>query len=250
LEFDFILFLDVAVTALVVYSFFAFIKGTRAIQLLKGILVLFSISLISRYFGFQIFNFLLERIQTAVLIAIPVIFQPELRRALEQIGRGKMLKDLSSTKKFKANIDELVKTIMKLSKEETGALVVLKRKTGLDEIVDTGIEIDAKLSSELLATIFFPKSPLHDGAVILDHGKIEAANCLLPLTQRKLSDYRLGTRHRAAIGITEESDAVAIIVSEETGRISIVDDGKMEHSLDEFRLKEKLFEKFESLEES
>ncbi|MBM7557965.1 diadenylate cyclase CdaA [Halanaerobacter jeridensis] len=250
MEFDFFLFLDILVTAVVVYSFFTFIKGTRAIQLLKGILVLFVISLISKHFGFQIFNFLLERIQTAVLIAIPVIFQPELRRALEQIGRGKMLKELSGTRKFKAKIDELVKATMKLSADKTGALIVLKRTTGLDEIVDTGIELDAKLSSELLATIFFPKSPLHDGAVILDHGRIEAANCLLPLTQRNISDYRLGTRHRAAIGITEESDAVAVIVSEETGRISLAFDGKMQHGLDEFKLKEELFDKFENLEQS
>lgn len=250
MEFDFLLFLDILVTSIVIYSVFAFIKGTRAIQLLKGILVLFVISLISRQFGFQIFNFLLERIQTVVLIAIPVIFQPELRRALEQIGRGRMLKELSGSKKFKAKIDELVKTAVKLKKDKTGALIVLKRKTGLDEIVDTGIKLDAELSSELLETIFFPKSPLHDGAVILDHGKIEAANCLLPLTQRDISNYRFGTRHRAAIGITEESDAVAVVVSEETGRLSLAFDGEMQHGLDEFSLKEKLFDKFEKLEQN
>ncbi|MFO7819827.1 MAG: diadenylate cyclase CdaA [Halanaerobacter sp.] len=248
MEFDIFLIVDILVTAVVIYSFFTFIKGTRGIQLLKGILVLFAISLVSRYFGFQIFNFLLEKIQTTVLIAIPVVFQPELRRALEQIGRGRMLKELASSKKFKSKIDELVKAVVRLKEDKTGALIILKRKTGLDEIVDTGVKIDAKLSAELLATIFFPKSPLHDGAVILDHGKIEAANCLLPLTQKNISDYRLGTRHRAAIGITEESDAVAVIVSEETGRISLAFDGDMQHGLDEFKLKEELFEKFENLE--
>lgn len=248
MEFDIFLVLDILVTTVVIYTFFTFIKGTRGIQLLKGILVLFVISLVSRYFGFQIFNFLLEKIQTAVLIAIPVIFQPELRRALEQIGRGKMLKELAGSKKFKAKIDELVKAAVRLKEDKTGALIILKRKTGIDEIVDTGVKIDAKLSAELLATIFFPKSPLHDGAVILDHGKIEAANCLLPLTQKNISDYRLGTRHRAAIGITEDSDAVAVVVSEESGHISLAFDGQMQHNLDEFTLKEKLFEKFENLE--
>ena len=250
MEFDFLIFLDILVTIAVIYSVFVFIKGTRAIQLLKGILVLFIISLVSKYFGFQIFNFLLERIQTAVLIAIPVIFQPELRRALEQIGRGKMLKEFTSSKKFKVKIDELVKAVVKLKEEQTGALIILKRKTGLDEIVDTGIKLDAKLSAELLATIFFPKSPLHDGAVILDHGQVEAANCLLPLTKRNLPDYRLGTRHRAALGITEETDAVAVIVSEETGRVSLAVDGEMKHGLDEFSLKENLFKKFENLEQT
>ena len=250
MEFDFFLVLDILVTAIVIYSFFTFIKGTRGIQLLKGILILFMISLVSRYLGFQIFNFLLERIQTAVLIAIPVVFQPELRRALEQIGRGKMLKELSGSKKFKARIDELVKAAVRLKEDNTGALIVLKRKTGIAEIVDTGVELDAELSAELLTTIFFPKTPLHDGAVILDHGKIEAANCLLPLTQRNIPDYRLGTRHRAAIGVTEESDAVAVVVSEETGQISLAFDGRMQHDLDEFTLKEKLFDKFENLEES
>ncbi|MGM0502093.1 MAG: diadenylate cyclase CdaA [Bacillota bacterium] len=248
MEFNIYIFLDILVTAVVIYSVFAFIKGTRAIQLLKGILVLFAISLISKYLGFQIFNFLLERIQTVVLIAIPVIFQPELRRALEQIGRGKMLNEFTSSKKFEVKIDELVKATIRLSNEQTGALIILKRRTGLDEIVDTGIKLNAKLSSELLSTIFFPKSPLHDGAVILDHGKIEAANCLLPLTNRNLSDYRLGTRHRAALGITEQTDAVAVIVSEETGRISLAFDGEMQHGLDEFDLKETLFDRFDNLE--
>jgi diadenylate cyclase len=247
-DFDIIILLDVVVTILVSYKFFTLIKETRAIQLLNGVLVLFLIRFASKVLGLKIFNSLLDQIKTLVLIALPVVFQPELRRALEQIGRGKVLNYLIRKDKFKTYIDKLVATVMRLSRDKIGALIVLKRSTGLRDIIDTGVELDAKLSPELLVNIFTPKSPLHDGAVIIDKDRIIAANCLLPLTKDQRLRQSLGTRHRAAIGITEETDAFVVIVSEETGTVSTTYEGKIKYGLDEFTLKEKLFTKFEELE--
>jgi len=247
-DFDIIILLDIIVTILVSYKFFTLIKETRAIQLLNGVLVLFLIRFASKLLGLKIFNSLLDQIKTLVLIALPVVFQPELRRALEQIGRGKVLNYLTRKDKFKTYIDKLVAAVMRLSRDKVGALIVLKRSTGLRDIIDTGVELDAKLSPELLGNIFIPKSPLHDGAVIIDNDRIIAANCLLPLTKNQRLSQSLGTRHRAAIGISEETDAFVIIVSEETGMVSTTYEGKIKYGLDEFTLKEKLFTKFEELD--
>ncbi|AGB40286.1 TIGR00159 family protein [Halobacteroides halobius DSM 5150] len=244
MEFNFLTIIDLVVTGLIFYKFVMLIRGTRAIQLLKGVLFLFFISFISQQLGFQIFNYLLEQIRTIVLIAIPVIFQPELRRALEKIGRDY----LTRHDKVETNIDQIVAAIIRLSESQTGALIVLKRHTGIKEIIDTGLEVDAILSAELLINIFTPKTPLHDGAVIVEKNRIIAANCLLPLTEKRGLSSSLGTRHRAALGISEESDALALVVSEETGTISLANHGKFKYNLDEFSLKEELFKRFEHQE--
>ncbi len=247
MDFNFIIIIDILVTVLVLYKFFSLIKETRAIQLLNGILVLSLIGIASKFLGLKIFNFLLEQIKFLVLIAIPVVFQPELRSALERIGRGKFISYLKRQNNFQTNIDKLVAAVMTLSKEEIGALIVIKRGTGLQDIIDTGVKIDAILSMELLINIFTPNSPLHDGAIIIDDNRIVAANCLLPLTQNNRLKQSLGTRHRAALGMSQESDAVIIVVSEETGMVSTMIDGKIKYGLDEFTLKEKLFGKFEDM---
>lgn len=244
MEFNLLTVVDLVVTILICYKFITLIKGTRAIQLLKGVLVLFLISFTSQQLGFRIFNYLLQQLRTVVLIAIPVIFQPELRRALEKIGR----EYLTRHEKIQTDVDQLIAAIMRLSEDQIGALIVLKRDTGLQEIVDTGVELDAYLSAELLINIFTPKTPLHDGAVIIEQNRLLAANCLLPLTNRKGLSTSLGTRHRAALGISEESDALALIVSEETGTISLAREGKFKYNLDEFSLKEELFKDFDNPE--
>ncbi|WP_408955552.1 diadenylate cyclase CdaA [Natroniella sp. ANB-PHB2] len=243
-EFNLLIIIDIIVTGLISYKVFNLIKETRALQLLKGILVLFLINYISGQLGLQVFNMLLEQLRTMVLIALPVVFQPELRRALEHIGRGKLFKYWTSRDTFKIQTDKLVAATMRLSKSQTGGLIVLKRETGLKEVIDTGVQLDALVSTELLINIFVPKSPLHDGAVIIDQGRIVAANCLLPLTKNKKLSQSLGTRHRAAVGVSEETDALVIIVSEETGVISTAFAGKLKYNLDEFDLKEELFVKF------
>ncbi|MCK8816150.1 diadenylate cyclase CdaA [Natroniella sulfidigena] len=243
-ELNLLMIVDIIVTVLISYKVFTLIKETRAIQLLKGILVLFLINYISRQLGFLVLNMVLEQLRTVALIALPVVFQPELRRALEQIGRGKLFKYWTSRNTFKVELDKLVAAVIRLSKSQIGGLIVLKRETGLREIIDTGVKLDAILSTELLVNIFIPKSPLHDGAVIVDQGRIVAANCLLPLTENKKISQSLGTRHRAAVGISEETDALVIIVSEETGVISTAFAGKLKYNLDEFDLKEELFVKF------
>jgi len=246
MEFNlFITVLDVVVTGLIGYKFFTLIRGTRAIQLLKGVLLLFLISFVSNQLGFDVFNFLLDKLQTIVLIAIPVIFQPELRRALEHLGRDY----LTPHSNEQTEIDPLVAAIMRLSENEIGALIVIKKDTGLREIIETGIKLDAVLSVELLVNIFTPKTPLHDGAVIIEEDRIVAANCLLPLTERRSLRSNLGTRHRAALGMSEESDAVILVVSEETGMISLAYEGKFKYNLDEFSLKENLFAQFTSDQE-
>ncbi|MCK8826183.1 diadenylate cyclase CdaA [Natroniella acetigena] len=243
-ELNLLIIVDIVVTGLICYKFFTLIKETRAIQLLKGVLVLFLISYISRQLGLQIFNMLLEQLRTVVLIALPIVFQPELRRALEQIGRGKLFKYWTNRDEFKIKIDKLVAAVMRLSQNQIGGLIVLERRTGLKEVIDTGVKLDAILSTELLVNIFIPKSPLHDGAVVIDEGRIVAANCLLPLTNNKKLSQSLGTRHRAAAGISEETDALVIIVSEETGVISTAFAGRLKYNLDEFDLKEEVFVKF------
>ncbi|WP_027339464.1 diadenylate cyclase CdaA [Halonatronum saccharophilum] len=248
MEFEFIMVIDIIVTLLISYKAITLIRETRAIHLLNGVLVLFIISFATQILGLRIFNLLLAQIRTMVLIALPVVFQPELRRALEQIGRGKMLSYLTQANKSEIYIDKLVSTVIRMGKEKIGGLVVLKRESGLKEIIDTGVELDAKFSPELLLNIFNSKAPLHDGAVIIHNERILAASCILPLTKNKRLKQSLGTRHRAAVGMSEESDALVIVVSEETGVVSTMENGKIKYNLDEFSLKEKLLAKFEEID--
>ncbi|TDX50943.1 diadenylate cyclase CdaA [Orenia marismortui] len=247
MEISILMLIDILVTLVVSYKFFTLVKETRAIQLLNGVLILLLIRFFSGILGLKIFNSLLDQVKTVILIALPIVFQPELRRALEHIGRGNLINQLRRRDKFQTHIDKLVAAIIRLSKDKIGALIVVKRATGLKDIIDTGIELDAILSVELLINIFTPNSPLHDGAIIIDKNRLVAANCLLPITKNSNLKQSFGTRHRAALGISEESDALVIVVSEETGVVSITYDGRIESNLDEFSLKERLFSKFDEL---
>lgn len=221
--------LDVALVTLVFYALFRLFSGTRAVQLVRGVLVVIIIfAILGQTIDLPAFNWLMRTASPMVLVAIPVILQPELRRALERVGRSApLLMRRGDTSQVQTLIAEVVKSVEWLAQRRYGALMVFEGVTGLAEIIDSGITIDSEVSSELLNTIFFPNTPLHDGAVVVRKDRLLAASCVLPLTDRELSDSQMGTRHRAAIGVTEQSDALVIVVSEETGRVSVARNGRI-----------------------
>jgi diadenylate cyclase len=234
---------DIILVAFVLYKLMMLIKGTRAVQLLKGLAVLLMATTISRWAGFYTINWMLEKTMTMVFVALPVVFQPELRRALEQLGRGKFFVrpvTILGAEATSRLIGEIVRTVQVLTKNKIGALIILERETGINDYIETGTKLDGIVSAELLINIFIPKSPLHDGAVIIRGDRVAAAGCFLPLSENPDLNREIGTRHRAAIGITEVSDAVGIIVSEETGIISFAMEGTLTRYLDEKTLKEML----------
>lgn len=227
--------IDVAIVAYLIYKILGFIRETRALQLVKGLLILVLITVLSEKFNLYTLNWILKNTISLGVIALVIVFQPELRRALEYVGRSKFI-----TPQFAQMDKERVKTITAaiikavdfFSSNKVGALIIMERETVLNDIAETGTKINAEISTELLGNIFYEGAPLHDGATIVRGDRIYAAGCVLPLTQSKTLSKDLGTRHRAGIGITENSDAIAIIVSEETGIISIAVDGKLSRFLD------------------
>jgi diadenylate cyclase len=230
--------LDILLVALVFYGLFRLFQGTQAVALLRGILVIALIFVLAAS-RFTAFGWLLRNSLPMILVAIPVIFQPELRRALERLGRSAPILMSRGARETSAQqfIHEVTQAVEALARERTGALIVLEGDTGLEEYIESGERIDADVSARLLQTIFFPGTPLHDGAVIVRGNRVMAAACVLPLTQRDLADSSLGTRHRAAVGITEQNDALAIVVSEETGIISLARSGRIARRLDSARLR-------------
>jgi len=231
--------IDILLVAVIFYALLQLIKGTQAIQLLRGVIIfIFLAVLLSSILRLTAFSWLIGNAIPALLVAIPVIFQPELRRALERLGRAGGLID-RPMREAAANraITQVARACHKLADVRHGAIIVLERHTGLQDYVETGIQVDARVSSELLQTIFYPNTALHDGAVIIREDQIVAAAVVLPLSSSPLADRHLGTRHRAALGITEQTDAIAVIVSEETGTISVAHNGRMVRHLDENRLR-------------
>lgn len=233
--------LDIFVVATLFFGITFAFRGTQAAALMRGILVillvLFSVSVL---FRLQALGWLLTNALTVLAVAIPVIFQPELRRALEQVGRaGIFLNAQSSDSEREQIIQEIVKACERLSERRHGALIVLQRNSGLEEFVNTGVLLQSAVKAELLLTIFWPKTELHDGAVIIDRsGRIASAAAVLPLSaSRNLPNPKMGTRHRAALGISEVSDAICVVVSEESGRISIANGGRVVSKLDTERMK-------------
>lgn len=228
--------LDITLVAVLFYYLFVLIKGTRAVQILQGIGILLLLMLGSYYLKFNTVYWILEKFLLAAAIALPIVFQPELRRALEYIGRrgGLFRMPVYRLDKEIINgiIDEITWAVYILAQAKMGSLIVLERETGLQDFIETGVKLDAEVSAKLLLSIFVPQSPLHDGAVIIRGGKIIAASCYLPLSE-EVSIYKekIGARHRAAVGVTEDTDAVAIVVSEETGGVSITKRGKMTRHL-------------------
>lgn len=230
---------DIAIIAFVLYKVMVLIRETRAEQLVKGIAVILIILKFSEFMGLHTVFWVLKNTMTVGMMAILVIFQPELRRALEHIGRGKFVskQDMGefAVEEF---LNEIILAVAELAKEKIGALIVLEQETGINEYIETGVKLDSLVSRGLLINIFVPNTPLHDGAIIIRKNRIAAAGCFLPLTENKTLNKELGTRHRAALGITETSDAFCIIVSEETGIISLAHAGKITRYLDAKSLKE------------
>lgn len=225
---------DILIVAFIVYKIIGFIQETRAAQLVKGLLLLVLATFLSDKLNLYTLNWMLSGVLTLGVLALVVVFQPELRRALEYFGRRKFTSSFGKVDKNKAkNVStEITRAIDFFSNNKTGVLIVIEKQTALSDIAESGTVLDAAISAELLGNIFYEGSPLHDGAVIIRGTRIFAAGCVLPLTANKMISKELGTRHRAGIGITENSDSVAIIVSEETGIISIAKDGKLVRFLD------------------
>ena len=236
--------IDISIMAFVIYKLLMLIRGTRAVQLLRGIFVLFLLAMVSDSIGLHALSWVLEQFWAVFFVALAVLFQPELRRALEQIGRGKGLFGLRGSMLSSGDlahvIDEIVSSLVSCAKTKTGVLLILERETGLSDYIETGIAVDARVTSELLTNIFVKNTPLHDGAAIIRADRVAAAACFLPLSDNPYISPMLGTRHRAAIGITEVSDCIALIVSEEAGTISLAEEGKLLRHLDEKQLREML----------
>ena len=233
--------LDILIVLFLVYAFVKIVKGSRAWQLIKGIAFLIVATWLSRLLNLNILNSILTGIMNWGVIAIIVIFQPELRRGLEQLGTNKLTKffglesDLAT--KTKDDVYKVVIAATELSKTKTGALMVLERDINIQDIISTGVPMNAEVSPQLLVNIFVPKTPLHDGAVIISNNKIAAAACVLPLADDTDIAKELGTRHRAAIGISKESDSLVVVVSEETGKISVAKAGTLIADVKEDALK-------------
>lgn len=234
--------IDILIVAFFLYKVYSLMKDTRAVALLKGLVVLLMATLVSKWLDLNVINWLLQKTMTVVLVALPVVFQPELRRALEQLGRGRFFKKNGTLSDEQAErfLDEVTQAVTALAKNKIGALLVFERETGLNDYIETGIKVDGLVSNEFLINIFIPNTPMHDGAVIIRGDRVMAAGCLLPLTEDRSLNKELGTRHRAAIGLSEQTDAMIVVVSEETGTISIADGGHLTRHLDGVLLKENL----------
>ena len=242
-RFDRIDALDILLVAFIFFWLLYLVRGTRAVPLLRGvILLIIVVTLLSGAARLRAFSWLTQRALPALLVAIPVVFQPELRRALERLGRGGALfgRTTGSRAILEQTLTAIVQACSTMSGRRHGALIVLERETGLQELADSGVFLDAAVTPELLVTIFDPHTTLHDGAVIVRQGRALAAACVLPLSTAFLADRELGLRHRAAIGVTEESDAIAVVVSEERGSVSVAHNGRIIRNLDAKRLEKVL----------
>ncbi|MEO6351161.1 MAG: diadenylate cyclase CdaA [Candidatus Limnocylindrales bacterium] len=241
-------FLDIALTTLLIYGLLSLIRGTRAVRLVIGVTVLYGIYVVAQVLGLQLLSQILQAGAVVGLLALVVVFQPELRRGLERIGRVGSLGWLmapGARREFERVGRSIAQAASSLASQKIGALIVVERQTGLVDSAETGVSIDAALSAEMLETIFTPRSPLHDGAVIVRHDRVVSAGVVLPLSEANTYRERFGTRHRAALGITEQTDAVVVVVSEETGQISLVERGRIVRNLDEDRLRRGLIELLE-----
>jgi diadenylate cyclase len=232
--------LDILIVAILIYELLKLIRGTRAVQMAVGIASIIGLFYLSRGLGLETLNWLIRNIIGYVVFAVIVLLQADIRRALVHLGRGRLFRRLDRKVSDDDTVEELVTAATTLSAKKIGGIVVIERSIGLRNYIESGIPLDAKLTYDLLVSIFQPTSPLHDGAVIVQGDRVAAAACFLPLTTNPRLSRELGSRHRAAIGVTEENDAVAIVISEESGRISIVEDGDLEYDIDAERLRARL----------
>jgi diadenylate cyclase len=235
-QFDATSAIDIALISLIFFWVLLLLRGTSAMAVMRGaFIVLIAAFVLGRIFDLRVLNFLLDNSFIGLLIAVPIIFQPELRRALERVGRTGA-RAFGASASNPGTLEAVTTAACEMAREHIGALIVLERETGLQDVIETGIPVDALPSPELLEGIFFPNSPLHDGAVVVRGNRVVAAGVTLPLSENSLPG-ELGTRHRAGLGITERTDAVSVVVSEETGRVSVAADGRMHTRLDEARLR-------------
>jgi len=237
--------LDIILVSLLLYRLLLFIKGTRAVQMLIGIGVLMLASLLLGYTGLYTMDWIIQSFWAQIVIALIVLFQPEIRRALARMGKTPFLQSFTSAEELKS-LEEILKASVALANRKIGALIVIERETSLNEFVEIGTSLDARVTREILLSIFHPSSPIHDGAVVIKGNRIVAAGCFLPIMLSSEIDKAMGTRHRAGLGLTEETDAVAIIVSEETGNISMAVGGKLETHIDMGTLHDILTDMFTS----
>lgn len=236
--------IDIAIVSYLFYKVFILIRGTRAVQLLKGVAVLFILVFVTQILRLYTMNYLLVTVRNMLVVALPILFWPEFRRALEQLGRSGLFSrsffELEKTSSLEV-VDEVLEAVFNLSSSKTGSLIVIERETALGDYMEGSPRLDALVSKELLQNIFVRNTPLHDGATIIRGDRIVAAACFLPPTQEVVT-VELGSRHRAALGVTQVSDAIAIIVSEETGTVSLAVGGRLWRGLDRATLKEKIQE--------
>ena len=226
--------IDILIVAAIIYKVYEMLQETRAITLIKGLAVLLTVTVICSWLNLHVISWLLQKAIAILTVALPIVFQPELRRALEHLGQGKLLGKsvFLDDSEVQNVVEELVKASKNLSATKTGALIVIERSMKLNDISSTGIHIDGLITSEFLLNVFIPNTPLHDGAAVVRGDRLIAAGCLLPLTENRELSTELGTRHRAAIGLSEQCDALVLVVSEETGTISVADNGQIMRHLD------------------
>ena len=228
--------LDVLAVSFIFYKLYHALSGSRAAQMMIGLAVILMVSVIVQFLNMSGMAWLIENIRTVWVIAFVILFQPELRRILLTLGQSRLARKLFQVEGIRA-IDTIIETVFELSKKRYGGLIVVQRDAGLKSIVENGVRLNARATSELLVSIFNPQSPLHDGAVVISGETIEAAKCILPLSENPTIDKRMGTRHLAALGLSEESDAVVVVVSEETGRIALAHQGVFQRGLEESSLR-------------
>ncbi|OFZ53674.1 MAG: TIGR00159 family protein [Bdellovibrionales bacterium RIFOXYC1_FULL_54_43] len=231
--------LDVAIVAFILYRILLLIKGTRAMQMLTGLGILGIGFFLSSYIELFTTHWLLSYFFDYLILIVIVLFQDDLRRALTHVGKNPFFA-ASSAEEERENVDEIARAATRLARERIGGLIVLERETGLKNFIDTGSKLDSKVKAELLYSIFVPTSPIHDGAVIITNGRLAAAGCFLPLSKDPNIDKRYGTRHRAALGLTEDSDAIVVLVSEEAGEAHLVKNGKITTNLSEHEIRQSL----------
>lgn len=231
--------LDILIVAVILYKLYQMLQDTRAMTLVKGLLVLLGLSIVTNWMEMHVIYWLLQQTVTLLFVALPIVFQPELRRTLEHIGQGRFFGKSVFLDDDQARllINELDKAVMRLSSKKIGALIVLERNMKLDDVSATGIRIEGLITADFMMNVFIPNTPLHDGAAVVRGNRLIAAACILPLTDNRTLSTELGTRHRAAIGLSEQSDALVIVVSEETGTVSIAENGKIIRYLNSERLK-------------
>ena len=241
--------LDILIVTLIIYELFKLIRRTRSVQIFKGLALLFLVYLVVLIMDMPVMKFIFESIFSSALVIIIILFTPEIRNVLERMGRSSIFKILSqrgaSTTSLVKPVNSICSACSEMSDDKIGALIVFERNSMLGEVMKSGTRVNADVSASLVRNIFYPKSPLHDGAMIISAGRVAAAGCILPLTDTRNLDAKFGTRHRAAVGMTEQSDAVVVVVSEETGAISFVQKGHIQHDITSGELRDYLFKALE-----